>query len=440
MRQKLLKGLIIVAFICSIAGVKNVHAEDVYTMITGGESLKDATSIALGTTYATSLGADDEMYFKFTTDSREGYYYLYCKNVSVEGVTVEVLNSIMEEKMNISLRPWEYGEDITNTKLEPSTTYYIKANTYGSVSGNIKFSVSFVADKFGDTKQTSKKINIGKTIVSSLDGCDDIDCFRIVTKEGGEYELSAKNININLGDYMNPYTRFELCNNIDEIIGEIVLCGGCSEAKVINLLPNTTYYIKVWNQYNYTGNYKFSLSKINHISSISLGAAKKTLPVGKHFTLKASILPANSVNKELIWESGNDSVASVSDTGIVTANKPGRAVITATSKENENVKARRTIIVTPKKTNVTGAKNVSKRKLKVVWEEQWNVSGYQIQYSTSKNFKGAKTKKVSSRYSSYTIRSLKKKIYYVRIRAYSKIGSKVYYGAWSTPKKVRIKK
>lgn len=68
-------------------------------------------------------------------------------------------------------------------------------------------------------------------------------------------------------------------------------------------------------------------------------------------------------------------------------------------------------------------------------------SGYEITYSTKKNFSGAKTIKINgSSKSSYTIKKLKsKKTYYVKIRAYRKVGSKVYRGAYSIKKTVKVK-
>lgn len=66
-------------------------------------------------------------------------------------------------------------------------------------------------------------------------------------------------------------------------------------------------------------------------------------------------------------------------------------------------------------------------------------SGYEITYSTKKNFAGAKTVKVSgASKSSYTIKKLKsKKTYYVKVRAYRKTGGKVYRGAYSAKKTVK---
>ena len=66
--------------------------------------------------------------------------------------------------------------------------------------------------------------------------------------------------------------------------------------------------------------------------------------------------------------------------------------------------------------------------------------GYQVQYSLKKSMKSAKNVKIKK--NSITIKRLKKgKTYYVRVRAFSKDSNgKQICTAWSTAKKVTIKK
>ena len=69
------------------------------------------------------------------------------------------------------------------------------------------------------------------------------------------------------------------------------------------------------------------------------------------------------------------------------------------------------------------------------------VTGYQVQYSTSKKFTGAKTKTLTSyKTTSVTLKSLKaKKTYYVRVRTYKTVNGKKYYSAWSSYKYKKTK-
>lgn len=79
-----------------------------------------------------------------------------------------------------------------------------------------------------------------------------------------------------------------------------------------------------------------------------------------------------------------------------------------------------------------------KKKLTLTWNKLSGAVGNQIQISTKKNFKGAKTISIFSSKKTYTKTSLKaKKKYYIRVRAYktykdaNKKTQKVY-GKWTT--------
>lgn len=79
-----------------------------------------------------------------------------------------------------------------------------------------------------------------------------------------------------------------------------------------------------------------------------------------------------------------------------------------------------------------------KRKLWISWNWK-DASGYQVQYALNKKFtKGRKTKSTSS--ISITLKKLKRKrIYYIRVRAYKRINGKKIYGPWSKVKKCKVK-
>jgi hypothetical protein len=95
-------------------------------------------------------------------------------------------------------------------------------------------------------------------------------------------------------------------------------------------------------------------------------------------------------------------------------------------------------------TSLKKVTNVKTKSVKLTWTRKSNVNGYQIQYSTDKNFKKSKKtvniddfKTSSTKLSKLT----KSKTYYVRIRTYVKdANGKKYYSAWSTVKKVKIGK
>lgn len=93
------------------------------------------------------------------------------------------------------------------------------------------------------------------------------------------------------------------------------------------------------------------------------------------------------------------------------------------------------------KSNLNSAKSTSKKKIKASWSKVGGASGYQVMWSTYKNFsKNYKTKSVTSKYLSKTVTAAQsKKTYYVRVRAYKTVNGKKVYSPWSNTKKVKTK-
>ncbi len=100
-----------------------------------------------------------------------------------------------------------------------------------------------------------------------------------------------------------------------------------------------------------------------------------------------------------------------------------------------------TFKITPPKTSIKSL-TAGKKSLKVsIAKKSSQVTGYEIQYSTSKKFSGAKIKTIKSyKTTSATIKSLKaKKTYYVRVRTYKTVSGKEYCSAWSSYKYKKTK-
>lgn len=82
------------------------------------------------------------------------------------------------------------------------------------------------------------------------------------------------------------------------------------------------------------------------------------------------------------------------------------------------------------------------KKLTVKWKKVKKATGYQIRYSTDKNFKqNVKTKRVKTiKKQGLTIKNLKKnKRYYVQVRGYRTVKGKKCYGKWSAKKSVKVR-
>ena len=97
-------------------------------------------------------------------------------------------------------------------------------------------------------------------------------------------------------------------------------------------------------------------------------------------------------------------------------------------------------------TKIKKVKSPKKKTVQIKFENISGVDGYQVMYSTNKNFKGkVKTKSYSKSYSSsknlyVDFGKLKShKAYYFKMRTYYDRNNVRYYSDWSNVKKVKIK-
>ena len=91
--------------------------------------------------------------------------------------------------------------------------------------------------------------------------------------------------------------------------------------------------------------------------------------------------------------------------------------------------------------SLKSVKSPAKSTLAIIWKKLRKVTGYQVQFCAKSNFKkGTIERKFKQKVTKTKVRPLKsKKKYYVRMRPYTKSGSKMYYGKWSKVKSVKIK-
>ena len=123
----------------------------------------------------------------------------------------------------------------------------------------------------------------------------------------------------------------------------------------------------------------------------------------------------------------------------------GQYTVTVKFKGNYSGTVKKTFTIKPKATTISKV-TASKKAFTVKWKKQsTQTTGYQIQYSTSSKFKGAKTVTVSkNKTTSKKISKLKaKKKYYVRVRTYKTVkvngkNTKIY-SSWSKAKTVKTK-
>ena len=182
-----------------------------------------------------------------------------------------------------------------------------------------------------------------------------------------------------------------------------------------------------------------STTTIAKIKSIALNKTSFT-ENGK--VQKATVVAKDSANKTIAASNYTVSYSNSNSkkTGTYTATvKFNGKNYTGTKKLTYKINAK-----APAKTTVKLSK-AKKTSLKASWSKVANATSYEVQYGTSKSFKGAKTVKVSSKSSSKVLTKLKKnKKYYVRCRAVRtvKVDNKntTLRASWSSAKNLKTKK
>lgn len=228
--------------------------------------------------------------------------------------------------------------------------------------------------------------------------------------------------------------------------------------------PDDGYgYVTVYGKGYYTGHVYSDDYTITKAASGGSTGSSNTTPVKQTLKVSSKNLSKNIITvaynstvtvkgtakTTVSYKTGSSRIASVSSKGKITPKTTGTTTLTVTAKGTSAYKKATTtltIIVVPQKETVKSLKSTKKAQLTVSWKKDSKASGYQIQYSTNKNFKNAKTvvvKKNST--TSQTIKKLTKgKKYYVRVRAYKTVkvdGKNVSkYGSFSSVKTIKVRK
>ena len=102
-----------------------------------------------------------------------------------------------------------------------------------------------------------------------------------------------------------------------------------------------------------TGCKKEETIPVINVTGVTVSPTSKTIPEGENFSITATVLPSNADNKSVNWTSSAPEIASVDNTGKVTALTPGSTTITATT-ANGGKTATVSVTVEKKIISVTG--------------------------------------------------------------------------------------
>ncbi len=252
------------------------------------------------------------------------------------------------------------------------------------------------------------------------------------------YSKKAQNIKIGAkqtGDAKLTYSSNNKSITVNSSGVVTVKAGYVGKATITITASDTANYNKA------TKNITVTINKVNNKITAS-NFTKKYSKKAQSFSIGAKQVG----NAKLTYSSNNKNVK-VNSAGKVTIAKGfiGKATITITANATQGYnKATKkiTVVVNPPTVKISKLSNIASRKMTIKWNKNTAVTGYQIQYSTDKNFKkGVKTTTVkkNNTVSKLIVNLVKNKTYYVRIRSYKTVSKVNYYSSWSV-KNIKIKK
>lgn len=82
---------------------------------------------------------------------------------------------------------------------------------------------------------------------------------------------------------------------------------------------------------------EYSILIIVPVNEIKIDKAINEIYIGNNLSLNASILPENASNKNIVWSSSDENIATVNQNGQITALKEGNVIIKAASEERNDI-------------------------------------------------------------------------------------------------------
>ena len=258
-----------------------------------------------------------------------------------------------------------------------------------------------------------------------------------------QIEISYK-LTINRADYDTSKIKFENMSFAYDGKSHSIVAYGLPAGVKVSYTNNGktdvgTYQVTA----SFTGDYAHYNTIPNKTATLTI--TNKSVANAIISGIKDKTYTGKKITQSLSIKDGNVSLRDGIDYSIsYSSNKKiGIATITITGKGNYAGTITRTFKINPKGTSLKKL-IADKKQFKATWKAQkTQTTGYEVQYSTSKNFssENKKVKITKNKTTSSIVKKLKsKKKYYVRIRTYKIVNGKKFYSGWSKVLNVKTKK
>ena len=307
----------------------------------------DGNSITLLSTFTVgTVNAGETKTVTYTVPSSYlSFENSYCvSKFELEAVTDSEENSLANNEFEVVYAPVAVEGISLNTStlsLEYGQTAQLIATVYPSNAFNK--GVHFISDST-DVATVDDSGNIitvgnGTAIITAItdDGDYIAQCQVTVSVKVTSVDLDQSNITVNVGNTikLNADVTPDVASDKSVIwsSSDTSVATVDKDGVVKGIKTGSTTITAKTNDGGFEAS--CTVNVINAVNGITISDTNVALYPNKTKQLKASVTPADADNQNIVWESNDDDVATVSETGLVTAKMPGTATITVKSVDGE---------------------------------------------------------------------------------------------------------
>lgn len=196
--------------------------------------------------------------------------------------------------------------------------------------------------------------------------------------------INSTNINGTVGnDITTLMIDVEVSKNATWSLYNDVVCSSLISNNQVNLnVGENVYYIKVLAEDGVSSKIyilnivRKDVVKVESINVSGKNGVNRITECGGTLQMVADILPNNATNKNIDWSVDDENVATISETGLLTAVKDGNVVVTAKSKDGSEIVGNCSI-------NIIGQKQNELKAVRV--ESCWNAEEHKEYYAIAKD-------------------------------------------------------
>lgn len=451
----------------------SAHESFTETGVGNNNTINTASSIRLNTSYNGQIAAnDDKDFYKF--DLPSSGRIVISSTARMKWINYYIYDSSGKQLWERNPSWNSTTETITTSEIVDLTkgTYYFVASRDGAITGNYSFKLNYINANESFTEvgegtdngiSSANSISLNTNYNGQIAINDEKDFYKFTLNSATRITFTAT-VNIK---WIYYYIYDSSGNEVwrknsywNEVTGKI----DTSESMDLSA---GTYYLAFNREGSNTGSYMFKIATHTHsyknvitkattssngkiVKTCSCGATNgiTTIYYAKSISLSPSKYTYNGkVRTPSVIVKGSDG-KTIGSSNYTVSYSSGRKNV---GKYSIKVKLKgryyegtlsNKFTINPKATSIT--KLIAKSKsFTVKWKKQTTqVTGYQIQYSTSKSFSSKTTKTITKNSAtSATYKRLKgKKKYYVRIRTYKTVSGAKYFSSWSSAKTIKTKK